>query len=358
MKVAIVYDWVNRSKGGAERVLTAIHQIWPKAPLFTSVYDPSKASWAKKFPEVKASFVNKIPLAKSRAYWFYPLILIGFEQFNFDQYDLVISVTTGPAKAIITKPETKHVCYCLTPPTRHILNKNYFPFNLAQKQDYIIGQRPDFYLATCKNVTNRIKKYYNRIAKIVFPGIDLQKFKPKTEFKLKNYFLVVSRLVDHKKVDLAVRAFNQLGWPLKIVGKGRGTVKLKSIAKPNIKFLGNVSDEKLVNLYQQCQAVIFPQEEDFGLVSIEAQACGRPVIAYQAGGALETVNPGKTGEFFSLQTPKALIDTLKKFNSSKYSSTNCRANAENFSQKSFKSKFKQTVDQLSSLSPNLNGHMP
>lgn len=346
-KVAIVYDWANRSRGGAERVLTALHDIWPEAPLFTSVYDYQKVAWAKNFSAVKISFVNKIPLAKNRAYWFYPLLLIGFEQFKFDQFDLVISVTTGPAKAVITKPNTIHLCYCLTPPTRQILNKNYFPFNFAKRQDYIISQRPDYYFATCKNVAERIKKYYNQKAKIIYPGIDLQKFKLKTNSKLKKYFLLVSRLVDHKKVDLAIKAFNQLGWNLKIVGTGRAEKKLKLMAKQNIEFHGEVTDKKLVKLYQQCRAVIFPQEEDFGLVPIEAQACGSPVIAYKGGGVLETIVPGKTGEFFWPQTTEALIETLKSFKPDKYSSTDCRTNAEKFSLQKFKTEFKKSIQNLS-----------
>ncbi len=343
MKVAIVYDWVNRGRGGAERVLTAFNQIWPKAPLFTSVYHPKQAKWAKVFPEIKPSFINRCPLARGRAYWFYPLLIIGFEQFNFDEYDLVISVTTGPAKAIITKPETKHICYCLTPPTRQIYNKDYFPFNVAKKQDFIFGQRPDVFLATCGNVGQKIKKYYGRDSKIVYPGVDLTKFVlPKTQ-TIGDYFLVVSRLVSHKKVGLAVDAFNRLGWPLKIVGTGRSEIKLKLKSKRNIQFLGQVSDKELVKLYQKCQAVVFPQEEDFGLVPIEAQACGRPVIGYQAGGALETIIPGKTGEFFSPQKPEALIKTLKNFNPQDYSPQICRRNAEQFSLEKFKKEIKTFV---------------
>ncbi len=346
MNVAIVYDWVNRNQGGAERVLKTLNEIWPKAPLYTSVYDQTTVKWADVFPEVKTSFVNKIPFSKKRAYWFYPLILIGFEEFNFDDFDLVVSVTSGPAKAIITKPETKHICYCLTPPTRHFLEKKNLLFNFAKKEDYIIGQRPDYYLSTCKNVADRIKKYYQRDADIVYPGVNLNKFKYEDGQKIKDYFLVVSRLVKHKNVNLAVRAFNQVGWPLKIVGTGREEAKLKLTAKKNIQFLGQVSDQELVKLYQQCKAVVFPQEEDFGLVPIEAQACGRPVIAYQGGGALETIIPSKTGEFFYPKTPAALIKKLKTFTHQKYSPDDCRKNAEKFSKKKFKKEFKSIIPKV------------
>jgi len=342
MKVAIVYDWINRRQGGAERVLANLHQIWPQAPLYTSVYDPQKARWARKFPKVVTSFVNDMPLARKRAFWFYPLIVLGFEQFDFDKFDLVISVTSGPAKAVITKPETTHICYCLTPPTRHIYNRRLWPFQLAAKQDYILGQRPDYYLTTCKNVSDRIEYYYQRNSKIVYPGIDLKKFKPKSRH-CEDYYLVVSRLVKHKKVDLVIKAFNQNRLPLKIIGTGRNENKLKLIAKKNIDFIGEVSDNELVEHYQQCQAVIFPQEEDFGLVPIETQACGKPVIAFKGGGALETIIENKTGKFFYPQKPSALNDVIHKFEPKIYSSKTCRQNAESFSEDSFKIKFRKKV---------------
>ena len=343
MKVAIVYDWVNRHQGGAERVLTNLHQIWPEAPLYTSVYNPQKADWAKSFPKVITSFVNNLPLAKKRAYWYYPLIILGFEQFDFDEFDLVISVTSGPAKAVITKPETTHVCYCLTPPTRHIYNRKLWPFRLAAKQDYLLGQRPDFYFATCNNVAERIDYYYQRQSEIVYPGVDLNKFKPNSSYS-EDYYLVVSRLVGHKKVDLVIKAFNQLGLPLKIIGTGRNERELKLMAKKNINFIGEVSDEELIKQYQQCQAVIFPQEEDFGLVPIEAQACGKPVIAFKGGGALETIVEKKTGKFFYPQKPSALIKVIRKFKPSNYSPDVCRQNAERFFEDSFKRKFKKIVE--------------
>ncbi len=341
MNIAIIYDWVNRRRGGAERVLTALHEIWPEAPLYTSVYNPKQAKWAQIFPEVKTSFVNCLPWAKKRAYWYYPLITVGFEQFEFDEYDLVISVTTGPAKAVITKPETRHICYCLTPPIRHIYNRKNFIFNYFKKQDYVFGQRPDKYIATCENVALRIEEYYDRQAEIIYPGVDLEKFKlPAANKKLQDYFLLVSRLVDHKKVDLAVKVFNYLGWQLKVVGTGRSEFKFKQMAEDNIQFLGEVDDQKLVKLYQQCRGVIFPQEEDFGLVPIEAMACGRPVAAYKAGGALETIISGKTGEFFFPQTPKALIKTLIDFKKQTYPPETCRRQAEKFSHQNFKKQFK------------------
>ena len=347
VKVAIVYDWVNQI-GGAERVLTAIRRIWPKAPLFTSVYQPDKAQWAQDFLQVKASFLQRIPGAKKYYYLFAPLIPLAFEQFCFDDYDLVISVTSGPAKAIITKPETCHICYCLTPP-RHFWQKRFlrqkwlFPWLMPFRvQDYLLSQRPDYFFAISHYVARRIKKFYHRGAEVIYPGVDLAKFKPSSP-KQGNYFLVVSRLVGYKRVDLVIKVFNQLGLPLRIVGSGRKEKELRRIAKDNIEFLGELSDRQLIQEYQSCQAVIFPQEEDFGLVPIEAQACGRPVIAFGRGGALETVIPGKTGEFFFQQEEEELIKLIKNFNPAKYRPEICRRNAQRFELKKFMLSFKNKV---------------
>lgn len=354
MKVALVYDRVNKI-GGAERVLETLHQIWPKALLYTAVYHPKTASWAKKF-KVVSSFLNRFPFAKKRHEAYPYLMPLAFESFNFDEYDVVISVTSEAAKGIITKPKTLHICYCLTP-TRYLWSgyEDYFrnkTFRFLTKPvvaylrywDRIAAQRPDIYLATCENVRGRIKKYYGRKAEIIYPPLDIEKWKMPQRKKRENYFLVVSRLdFGYKKVDLAVEAFNQLGLPLKIIGAGSQMGKLKKIARKNIEFLGQLTDRELLGYYQGCQAVIFPQEEDFGLVPLEAQASGRPVIAYRGGGALETVIDGRTGLFFASQTPEALIKAVKRFEASQFKPQVCRQNAVRFSQERFKKEIKEFV---------------
>jgi len=352
MKVAIAYDWANRQSGGAERVLKAIHQIWPQAPLFTSVFD-KQALWAKEFPSVKTSFINHLPEAKSHHRLFAPLIPIGFEQFNFDSFDLVISISSGPAKGIITKPKTAHICYCLTPPRyfwedRFLNQKIVFPFLFPlRKQDYLLSTRPDFYLTISKNVASKIKKFYQREAEITYPGVDLKKFKiAKKKSSQPPFFLIVSRLTGYKKIDLAIKAFNVLGLKLKIIGTGKEADYLKRMAGENISFLGEVDDQRLVKEYQQCQALIFPQEEDLGLTSIEAQACGKPVIAFDKGGAKETVIPEVTGRFFKKQTEKSLIKVVKDFNSENYRTKDCQENAERFSLTNFVISFKEKVERL------------
>jgi len=352
MKIALVYDRVNKW-GGAERVLLALHQIWPQAPLYTAVYHPSAASWAKDF-QIIPSFLNKFPLASSH-HEIYPWLMpFAFESFNFDEFDVVISITSEFAKGIITKPETLHLCYCLTP-TRYLWSgcKDY-PIKFWMKPilarlrlwDQLASQRPDLYLAISKTVKKRIKKYYQRESEVIYPGIEIEKFSDSNYSSVdgSGYFLIVSRLVSYKHIEIAVEAFNQLGWPLKIIGRGRQENDLKKRARSNIEFLGGLTDKELIGYYQNCRAVIMPQEEDFGLVALEAQAAGKPVIAFARGGAAETVINGKTGLFFKEQTAESLIKALKKFKRLNFNPDTCRRQAEQFDVKIFQKKFKNYVE--------------
>ncbi len=348
-KIALVYDWLT-SFGGAERVIEAILKIWPQAELFASVYNEA----SKNFTNVQTTFVQKLPLSKLKPFIYYPILPIAFEQFNFDNFDLVISISSGPAKAIITKPETFHLNYCLTPP-RYLWQKKFLPFPLKyffpflfplRIQDYILARRPDVIFTISKTSQKRIKKFYNLASEVIYPGVDLEQFRPAktTSNKQKPYFLLVSRLVEYKNVDLAIKSFNMIGLRLKIIGTGRQINYLKKIAGKTIEFLGQVDDQRLVEEYQNCQALICPQEEDFGLTSIEVQACGKPVISFALGGAQETIISGKTGEFFYPQTPAALAETLLKFNPNKYKIQDCLANAKNFDLKKFMVLFKNKTE--------------
>lgn len=348
MKVALIYDRVNKI-GGAERILLALHQLWPEAPLYTAVYNRETAPWAKDF-KVIPSFLQKFPFAKAN-HEFYPWITpLAFESFDFSEFNMVISITSAEAKGIITKPKTLHICYCLTP-TRYLWSGGRdYPIPVLLKPvisklriwDQVAAQRPDIYLAISKTVAERIKKYYRREAEVIYPPVDTNLWQIQ-KVKTESYFLVVSRLVPYKRVDLVISAFNKLGWPLKIVGTGREEKKLKMMAKKNIQFLGQLTDRELLSYYQKCQALIFPQEEDFGLAALEAQSCGKPVIAYKKGGALETIIEGKTGEFFSEQKTECLIEKLKNFKPEKYSADDCRMNALRFDEKNFQKDFKRKV---------------
>ena len=370
MKVALVYDRVNKW-GGAERDLLALNEIFPDAPLFTSVYNPKLAPWAKKFPIVITSFLQKLPFARDRHEHFPYLMPLAFETFDFSKYDLVISVTSEAAKGIITKPGTFHICYMLTP-TRYLWShhdfyfknppdsfKKYPLFSLLSKPivsylrnwDLVAAQRPDIIVAQSTEVKKRIKKYYGRDSTVIYPPVYIDKFKFNQHTNHQSqitdhYYLYVSRLIPYKRADLAIDAFNQLGLPLVIVGKGSEEKKLMNMAKPNIKFVRELTDSELASYYQKTRALIFPQEEDFGLVVLEANAAGTPVIAYKAGGALDTVIEGITGIFFERQEVNSLINAVNKFGKMNFDKKTLVKNAEKFSKERFKSNFKNLVENV------------
>ncbi|HUD04861.1 MAG TPA: glycosyltransferase, partial [Patescibacteria group bacterium] len=351
MKVALVYDRVNKW-GGAERVLLALHKIFPDAPLFTSVYNQKTAPWATVF-NIKTSFLQNFPKAQTSHELYASLMPLAFESFNFDDYNLVISVTSEAAKGIITKPKTRHICYCLTP-TRYLWSgyNDYFKgsiFRLLSKPavaylrnwDKVAAQRPDEYIAISTEVQSRIKRYYNRESEIIYPPSEMANGIRSTgsgqEWQMANgkengdYFLVVSRLTNfYKRVDLAIKACNELQLPLEIVGSGSDKKKLQKMAGPTVEFLGNLTDKELAIYYQNCRALIFPGHEDFGLTMVEAQSFGKPVIAYRGGGALDIIKEGVTGTFFDQQTVGSLKQVLKSFNKNSYNTKLCRENAERF----------------------------
>lgn len=348
-----MYDRVNKW-GGAERVLLALHKVFPHAPLYTSVYHSQKAKWAKKF-KVKTSFLQKVPFAKSHHQFFAPLMPLAFGSFRFDAYDVVLSVTSESAKAIKVIGDVKHICLCLTP-TRYLWSgyEEYFPRTVVRKLtkpvinalryfDKKSAQNPHHFLAISKEVQKRIKKYYKRPSDLLYPPIMLPSGKLKK--KKGEYFLVVSRLsrfTSYKRVDLAVKAATELSLPLVVVGQGNANY-LKKIAGPTVEFVQNVTDAQLQAYYQYAKALIFPGKEDFGLVMVEAQAAGVPVIAYKAGGALEIVQEGKTGVFFAQQTVASLIKVLKNFHESHYNSQRCKENAKRFSFSYFEKSLKKYI---------------
>lgn len=365
LKVALVYDRVNKI-GGAERVLLALHDIWPNAPLYTAVYDKKRAAWANDFL-VRSSFIQHIPFAKSHHEVFPWLTPMAFESFSFDDFDIVISVTSAEAKSIITKPHTLHICYCLTP-TRYLWsgsqdyqnNPNIGLPNWAtslglrawkkrlQYWDRIASARPDYYIAISQLVASRIEKYYKlKVEKIIYPPVEIDMFSENGQtIKRGNYFLVVSRLVPYKRIDIIIDACNQTGVPLVIVGKGAEEKRLIAMAKKNITFKHAVNDHDLVTLYRQCKAYISMAQEDFGISAVEAQACGRPVISYKKSGIAEIIIDGKTGILFDTQTSESLIKALKSFDGGWYDSVLCATNAGRFSKSHFMRTMKDTVEQL------------
>ncbi len=365
MRVAIVYDRINKW-GGAERVLLALHELFPDAPLFTSVYHKDRARWAGVF-RIIPSFLQQMPFAKTAHEYYAPFMLPGFESFSFDNYDVVISVSSEAAKGVVTKPTTLHICYCLTPTrylwsgyndyfTNHLLRILAKPFvSLFRYSDLISSNRPDVYIAISKEVQRRIKKYYNKESIVIYPPVEIssrsnrdksQISNKKNKSNNKDFFLIVSRFVSYKRIDVAIEAFNKLALPLKIVGVGALERKLKSLAGPTIEFLQNLTDAKLGWYYTRCVALVFPGIEDFGLTIVEAQRFGKPVIAFKAGGAIETILEGKTGEFFFPQTVDALMETIKRFTKKTYNKTYAIAQAEKFNKKQFQKTFLSYIEQL------------
>lgn len=367
MKVALVYDRVNKW-GGAERDLLILHELFPDAPLYTSVYSPKGAPWARVFPKVIPSFLNRIPLITEKHQYLGTLMPLAFESFDFSNFDLVISVTSEAAKGIIVRPPTKHICYCLTP-TRYLWSgyKQYFKDSThkaaarpvvwyLRKWDRIAALRPDVMVAISSAVKYRIKRYYGRDSVVIHPPVEVDLFKNSKSSRIRqslgwqvksrtnqnikeNFFLVVGRLVPYKRIDLAIQAFNLLGKHLVVVGVGSEERRLKKLAKQNIEFIGRLTDQELSHYYREARALIVPQEEDFGKVVVEAQIAGTPVIAYEAGGAIDTVISGVNGIFFEKQTINSLIAAVRSFEKLKFDTKKVCKSAERFTKDKFKKDF-------------------
>lgn len=357
MKVALVYDRLNKW-GGAERVLLALHKIFPDAPLYTSIFDKDGASWAGEF-NVKTSFLQSAKMLRGYNDLLALAMPIAFESFDFSEFDLVISVTSEFAKAIITKPGTIHICYCLTP-TRYLWSgyDEYFrnPFfrfitkpavSYLRNFDKVSAQRPDYYISISSEVKKRIKEYYNRDSYVIYPPVVLNNIEKNQ--KREDFFLLVSRFSRfsyYKKVDLAIEAFNKSGRKLKIVGGGPLISKYKSGANKNIEFLGPVTDEELSKYYQTSKALIFPGKEDFGLVMAEALSFGTPVIAYKAGGAIDIIKEGINGEFFIKQKVEDLIDCVERFDQKRYNISKILKTAEEYSFANFQANLSGFIKKL------------
>lgn len=350
-KVAIFYDWLNQW-GGAEKVLLDIIKLYPNAPIYTLIHDPKKTKWLPKKTKIITSFINKLPFSKNNPFFYTPLYSIALEQFDFSNFDIIISTSSTIGHSLLIPPQGIFVCY-LHNVNRHVYQKKYlYPFSKIisnyKKTDQIYAKRPDYLLCNSQTVQKRIENIYHRLAKVIYPGIDTSFFIPSLKESNEKYFLVVSRLVSHKKIDLAIKACHKLNKKLYIVGTGRDQNKLADLVNSlddlNIKLLGNIDNQQLLHFYQNCQALICPQLEDFGLTPIEAQACGKPVIAFNRGGLTETVINNKTGVFFEDQSVKSLILAIKKFNPKNFSKDICQKNAENFSSQSFMLNFKKEID--------------
>ncbi len=334
MRVAIVHDDLVQW-GGAERVLLGLSEIYPDAPIFTSVYDKENKLLFHSFHSKKiiTSFLQNIPGWKNLYKALLPLYPLAFEQFDFSGYDLVISHTTRFAKSIITKPQTKHICYCHTPPRFLWHFSGYGSYGLGEIlmtnlriYDALSARRVDHFISGSENAKARIERVYNVSSEVVYPFVDLARFYGIESFD-GGYFVVMGRPNRYKRFDLAKKTCKKLGVSLKVID-------------------GAFDERKVAQILAGCKALIIPGIEDFGLTSLEAQALGKPVIAFRGGGSLETTVPNKTGIFFDVQTEESLQDAILRLGSFKIEPEDCIRNAANFSKEKFIRNFKQTVDNL------------
>lgn len=359
MKVALIHDWLP-FMGGAERVLTNFLEIYPTAPIYTPICNRDNLDGILKDADIRTSYLQKGKKEIKNHRNLFPFMPTAIESFNLNEYDIVLSSSSSVAKAVITKPDTLHICYCHSPMRYGWEFSHEYAGKMAGKKgikakilsyfltgiriwDNVSADRVDYFIANSENVAKRIWKHYRRESVVIHPPVRCSLFNISDVDE--DYFLIVSRLQEYKRIDLAVEAFNKLGLPLVIIGDGPDREKLEKMAKPNIKFLGRESDEVIKEHYAKCRAFIFPGEEDFGITPLEAQASGRPVIAYGKGGALETVLNNETGIFFNEQEVESLIKAIEKFDKMNFNKNKIRNHAKMFDEEIFKKKIKKFIDE-------------
>jgi len=345
-KIAIVCDWLT-NMGGAEKVILSLHKLFPKAPIYTTLYDPKRVQGFEK-ATLYTSFLQRIPFAQKKHPLFLNAMPMAIESFDLNDYDIVISSSHAVAKGIITKPETLHISYCHTPmryawePWELEFRLQSFPrfmHNSIKRKmhklrlwDRLTADRVDHFIANSNFVAQRIQKYYRRDSKVIHPPINTQDFEIG---EAQEYYLMVGRFITYKRFDLVIETFNELNKPLHIVGSGPDESRLKKMANKNIQFLGRIDDKELKKEYRACHALIFPQLEDFGITPVECMASGRPVIAYGEGGARDSVEEGKPGLFFSEQSVESLSEAVAEFETMEWDSISIKKHADQFSEERF-----------------------
>lgn len=377
MRIAIVHDFLLQM-GGAEKVVDVLHEMFPQAPIFTSAYDPEAMPSYYKTWDIRTTFLQRLWMKRKTSrlmLLFYP---IAFESLDLSEFDLVISSSSAFAKGIVTRPHTTHVCYTHTPmryawtTRRYVENERLNPvvraaiFSAAhylRMWDYTASARVDHYLANSSAVARRIQKYYRRPSQIIYPPVDTTRFHMADE--VGDYSIIVSRFAPYKRLDLAVEAFSRLKRKLKVVGSGRQMLDLQKKAGPSVEFMGHVNDRELCTLLARAKAFIMPGEEDFGIAPVEANASGRPVIAYAAGGALDSQVHGKTGYLFNEQSVDALCDAICQTDYIDFNPHEIRAHAARFDTSVFKreisrvvAEFQPSIDSGPAVSMPLLQHVP
>lgn len=358
MNLALIHEHLAQN-GGAEYVLKVMQQTYPEAPTYTILHDRKRSDPSFHSKDIRTSFIQRMPFGVSKYQWYFTLMPHAVEHFNLDAFDVVLSSCSAYAKGVITRPDAIHICYCHSP-TRYLwsdthryveelsvnrLVKRAIPHFLHRLRiwDQLAAQRVDRFLANSETVQQRIAKYYRRESTVVYPPVDISAFTPGDGGG--GYYLIGGRLVSYKRYDVAVQAFNKLGIPLVIFGSGPEEKRLRAMAKPNISFTGRVSAERLAELYRNAIAFLHPQEEDFGIAAVESLASGRPVIAYNRGGATETITDGVTGAFIDEQSWEALADTVLRFNPSRFEPAVLRRHAEQYAPERFQERIRSIVNE-------------
>jgi glycosyltransferase involved in cell wall biosynthesis len=358
MRLALVHDDLVQA-GGAERVAARFHEMWPDAPLYTSIYDPKHTLPEFAGADVRTSYLQRTPFSSRRLHKLaLPLFPAAIESLDLSSYNVVLSSSSRFAKGVLTPPKTCHICYCHTPARFAWRPEDYFGrgraarfvwplmrimLNRLRNWDMKSADRVDYYIANSHNVAERIKRFYGREATVIYPPIETAKFRPLGDGKPGEAFLVVSRLVGYKRIDLAIEACNRLNLPLRIVGTGPALPALERMAGPTIQLLGRLTDTQIADEYARCRAFIFPGEEDFGIAPLEAMASGRPVVAFGAGGALETVISGETGFFFEQPTAESLMAALNAVQQAEFDPDALRAHALRFDSQVFQDQIRSFV---------------
>ena len=356
MRVAIVHDYLNQY-GGAERVLDELKLMYPDAPVYVSIHDPRRMPDRYRQWDIRASWLNRVPLANRKHQMLLPFYPMAFEGFDFSDYDLVVSSSSGFAHGVLTQPDTLNVCYCHSPPRflwdyhryaeREHLSRPARALLASQliklrQWDRSSANRTDVWVSTSKVVQKRIQRTYSQPSSIIPPPVDTSRFAVGDGNG--GFYLMLMRLVGWKRPDIVVDACTRLSLNLVVAGDGRALDSLKERAGPTIRFVGRVNDTQMRELYRDCTAFILPSEEDFGITPLEAMASGRPVIAYGRGGVLDTVVPGHTGEFFEEQSADSVAAALTSFKPHHYDPDTIRQHSEAFDSVVFRRRLRALID--------------
>ncbi|MCS6830618.1 MAG: glycosyltransferase [Armatimonadota bacterium] len=360
MSLAVIHDYLNQL-GGAEKVLNVFLRLAADATVYTSVVHPSvRADCVPDGIPVGSSFLQRLPFAVERTRLYLPLLPLAFERMNLRGHNLTVSISSAFAKGVRPPADVPHLCYCQTPmrfawnldgylryervspATRAVVRLLMARF---RQWDIKTSERVTEFIAISRTVQERIWRFYGREARIIYPPVDTALYRAVSPQEKENYYLVLSRLLPYKRIDVAIAAFNRLRLPLVVAGEGRDEPRLRQMAGPTVRFTGRVSDDEARDLLAHARALVLVAEEDFGLTPVEAMASGTPVIAYRAGGATESVVEGETGMFFNEQEPESLIEALQRFTPSDYNPQRCVERARQFDSSLFLSAWRPVLQE-------------